>query len=408
MSSHTMSQPSQGEVAGRQSRSGTHPTTKTTAKRQSKPVVTTARVPPNASSEAVQEVATQLQSVQITNHYEKTIMTGNARGILGNFYQTHHHIYSDGSPGPIDIDASSTAEFLHTVLAAVDKYKRTQNEAAWAEAGEEWGTLIAETLSEPSSRASVAAPLVGTHQLTSVTGNVQEGRERSQQQIQRHSQWPPDTSSEPEVAQQITPANTIRHPLSSASVAASRGFQGLSDRYKQRNGSFFDVGRVFATLWSEHSSSTMTREEIRESELNGKDLNLTLAPVGINVSSHIRRFIVVMKRDGYCRCVAITTHGGKGLLKQGLTSREIRSHAILYDSNSHPTRLRHEPATSQRPLAVDMADGQTLAGSSLASVYLAKLYCVEWNIKVMDIGKVCRRDLPHFLASVEAEIFGEM
>lgn len=161
----TMSQPTQGRIAGRQSRSGARLTMETTPElRSSKTVVTT-----TASLDAVQETAAQLQRVESTNHYGDTFMMGNARGIFGNFYQTHQHIYSDGPPRPIDIDASSAAELLHTVMVAVDKYKRTQNEAAWAEAGEELATLIAETLSEPSSRASVAAPPADTHHLTSVT-----------------------------------------------------------------------------------------------------------------------------------------------------------------------------------------------------------------------------------------------
>lgn len=308
----------------------------------------------------------QLQSVQVTNRYENTIMTGNARGILGNFYQTHHHIYSDSPPDPIDIDSSSTAELLHTVLAAVDKYKRTQNEAAWAEAGEELGTLIAETLSEPSSRASVAAPFAGTHQLTSVTGNVQKGRERSQLQIIGVAQSQPDTSPEQEIAQQIAPANTICYPSSSTSAATTREsevselskiarapettmLKNLSSKYRQRGGSFFETGRVFATLWSEYSPSIMTRAGAYKHELTGWNPHVTLSPYGTGVYTYLRRFTVVKNRHGYCSCVAITTYGGKGLLDRGLTSREIKSHAIGYDSNSGPTRLRDEPVTHNLP-----------------------------------------------------------
>lgn len=53
-----------------------------------------------------------------------------------------------------------------------------------------------------------------------------------------------------------------------------------------------------------------------------------------------------------------------------------------------------------------MANGQTLNGSSC--VHLANLYCVEWNLKVMDVGKVCRPHLPSLLALVKAEVVGEM
>lgn len=215
-------------------------------------------------------------------------------------------------------------------------------------------------------------------------------RERSQLQIHGDAQPQPDMSSEQEKAQQIAPANISRHPLSLASAAASSGFQvcGLpsierettvtryrSSDYKQGNGSFFESGRVFATLWSEQLGSTITRTDSHGPELSGKNPNITLAPYGTNVYSYVRRFIVVKNRHGYCRCVPITTYNGKGLLKPGLTPRDIDAHAIVYDSNRDQVRPKDEPATSKSPIAVDMAGMQSLAPSSL--VHLAKPYCMQ-------------------------------
>ena len=110
------------------------------------PRVPSGRVIAVPHAEAIQDLAAQLHNVNISNHYERTVLRDNARGIVGNVYHTHQHVYSAGPLGPIDIDANTTAKLLHTILAAADEYRKVHIEGMSAAAAEELSAMIADSL----------------------------------------------------------------------------------------------------------------------------------------------------------------------------------------------------------------------------------------------------------------------
>jgi len=174
-------------------------------------------------------------------------------------------------------------------------------------------------------------------------------------------------------------------------------------KYLIRNGKkFFVPGRVFAVLWSEqigHPNSKSSRVYEYRPKLN---LNVTSGPYNTDIFSHIRRFVVVRNRHGYCWCLSISTYGGRGLLKPGLSEGEIKAHTIIHDSRKKAMRLKGEPDMVYRPIAIEMVEGETLVQAS--RIHLAKPYSVEWNVKAMDVGMVCRQDIEALLGCVRKEL----
>jgi hypothetical protein len=65
-------------------------------------------------------------------------------------------------------------------------------------------------------------------------------------------------------------------------------------------------------------------------------------------------------------------------------------------SNTSPTRLATERQMTKQPLAVDSVKGQKLDG--LSRVNFDKVYTVEHNIKVMDIGRISQTSMPKLIS----------
>jgi hypothetical protein len=88
----------------------------------------------------------------------------------------------------------------------------------------------------------------------------------------------------------------------------------------------------------------------------------------------------------------ITTYGGRGTLKTGLDQGQ---HAIIYMQGQAPARLAAETGMVKEPLQVIPARNQKL--SPMSRVNFAKMYTVEHNVKVMDVGKVSQDSLPKLI-----------
>lgn len=183
----------------------------------------------------------------------------------------------------------------------------------------------------------------------------------------------------------------------------------LAPAFKIRSSSFFVEGRVFAILWHEGAGelgNKATKALMVPSEKEGKSLNpnFSIARFGSRVFTHIRRMIVIRRRHGYCWCVSIGTYGGKGLAKEGLTQTEVNEHAILYDNTHKPAAyLPGEPQSNKRPIAVKLADGQKLDTAS--RIHLGKPFNINYNLKVMDVGRIVQEDIEALSGYVYTELF---
>lgn len=87
----------------------------------------------------------------------------------------------------------------------------------------------------------------------------------------------------------------------------------------------------------------------------------------------------------------IATYGRQGTLKSGLSEADIKAHAVIYmvDTSS-------EAAPGERivknPIAVKPAkEDQKL--HSMSRINFDKIYTIEHNVKVMNVGKVAEGSL---------------
>lgn len=181
--------------------------------------------------------------------------------------------------------------------------------------------------------------------------------------------------------------------ISSSQKIADGDRESLDHRYYKRPDAkkFFVVGRLFAMLWHENAG-----ESFRS---GSSDLSMPVAGVakyGEMIYSHIRRFAVVRERHGYCLCIPINTYAGKGVLKGGLSQETRQAHAVIYSANTKPFMNPEESSMIiKQPIAVHMASSDQKL-DEMSRIDFSKVYTVEWNVKVMNIGKVTRESMPIF------------
>jgi len=168
----------------------------------------------------------------------------------------------------------------------------------------------------------------------------------------------------------------------------------LDPRYKKRKDAkdFFTVGRVFSLLWHENAGENKLGDYLSEAVYN----RTTQGRYGERIFSHIRRMAVVQQRQGYCVCVPINTYSGKGLTKPGLNSEEKARHAVIFDATCHPFHLASEAdVTDKKPIAVNMADSEQKL-DPMSRINFGKPYSIEWNVKVMNVGRIAEKSRAAF------------
>jgi hypothetical protein len=159
---------------------------------------------------------------------------------------------------------------------------------------------------------------------------------------------------------------------------------------------FFVVGRVFAMLWHEgagdkkggHLSQAEPFSVQRNSKRRGK--------YNEEVFSHIRRMAVVKARHGYCWCVPINTYNYQGVAKKGLSREDREAHSIIYMDDTNPSMHSAEKGMMfKSPIAVSAASSEQKL-HYMSRINFGKVYSVEWNVKVMNVGKIHRDSMFNF------------
>jgi mRNA-degrading endonuclease toxin of MazEF toxin-antitoxin module len=93
----------------------------------------------------------------------------------------------------------------------------------------------------------------------------------------------------------------------------------------------------------------------------------------------------------------VHTYGGRGVSKPGLSKADREAHTIIYMSDTEPTKLPEESDLNKTPIAVEKSSSdQKLHPSSRLN--FAKIHTVNWNVKVMNVGKVARESMPRLVA----------
>jgi hypothetical protein len=169
--------------------------------------------------------------------------------------------------------------------------------------------------------------------------------------------------------------------------------EDLDPRYYKRQDAkkFFVVGRVFALLWHESAGEGKPGAEPSSFE------HTTLGRYGQRVFSHIRRMAVVRERQGYCVCIPINTYGNQGVMKPGLGTAERQAHSVIHANNTAPYMNEGERAfLIKKPIAVNMASKEQKL-DKMSRINFGKPSSVEWNVKVMHVGKVVPESVATFL-----------
>jgi len=228
-------------------------------------------------------------------------------------------------------------------------------------------TPLSEPVAQGSSNRSLSTPL----ETSSAISEEQTAR----------TQWPPvpNNSLEFEVTYQpvaftdaaYVPVSQQSAPVNPRHIVGTPGaVEPLDPRYSVRNHdyrSFFREGRVFSTLWTEVSSKTNRNQTFISSVVYGEQ-----------VSTKIRRFVVVRQRETCCNCLPVTSYEGRGAKKFGIS---LNDHAQIY-SDKYPKKVN---GISKKALKVIISAGAPkIKESSL--VNCGRIYTVECNVKVMDIG----------------------
>jgi len=114
--------------------------------------------------------------------------------------------------------------------------------------------------------------------------------------------------------------------------------------------------------------------------------------------------IVIRQRRGYCVCVPIYSYGRQGV-KKNMPEVEKQAHAIIYEhGRTAPRPLPDEPQFRKAPIAAKMDGGETLWPSS--RIHFGKMHTVEYNVKVMEIGRIAERSKADFETYWKQELLG--
>jgi hypothetical protein len=139
------------------------------------------------------------------------------------------------------------------------------------------------------------------------------------------------------------------------------------------------------TLWSEPASSTAR---------DGP--NFSSSTIGGRIFSETRRFIVVRGGHGYALCCPIQTYQKRGTTKSRIN---LENHAIVYVAGSEPKLLPEEESPGMGNFPIVIEDKSVTIDLS-SRLNFGKVYTVEHNIKVRNIGKISKESLPRLKAAL--------
>jgi hypothetical protein len=109
----------------------------------------------------------------------------------------------------------------------------------------------------------------------------------------------------------------------------------------------------------------------------------------------VRRYLSPLRTDHSNR--PINTYNGQGVTKPGLSEGDRRAHAIIYMTGIRPFCLpEEEKYLTKKPIAVEKASADQRL-DPMSRLNFKKVYTIEHNVKVMNVGKVAKDSLPALL-----------
>lgn len=182
-------------------------------------------------------------------------------------------------------------------------------------------------------------------------------------------------------------------PLGAQNAAIKQGntidINRLKPGYGLKNGYlFFERGRVFSVMFPEPMGIN-PMDTRKEPNVNP---NVVEGPKGEKIYCRIKSFVVIKRRHGYSVCVPINSYLFRGVQRK----HEQGSHSIIYDSRlkKAPVPFEGETGMTKIPIAVDVNRGQKLDPAS--RINFGRVTSIEWNVSVLDIGRVAQSSMPVF------------
>jgi len=121
----------------------------------------------------------------------------------------------------------------------------------------------------------------------------------------------------------------------------------------------------------------------------------TITRLNAGSYAELRRFVVIRAGYGSSKCLAIETYSGKATLKPNLVNRQ--QHAIIYTSKHAPEEYSYEgedgtivrESLEKDPIKVNAEqDGPEGILDPRSRINYSKIYTVEYDVRVLNIGKV--------------------
>ena len=282
---------------------------------------------------------------------------------VGDITKTFSHLQTGSLTG---YDKPSFAKYQN--LGAIAASPRTQDPNLRHAAVPPQGTAYSTSL--PSDRLERPAPSSAQPRGPKVQGNrdsaLLQGESRHGSRL--------DGSIDEGRSQASDPSHDSLIPsLRGNAVPKAVNESSMDPRFKKRApreaGTFFKVGRVFATLWhTEHTSAIP--DDISRAKW------VTPMGLGVKVFSHVRRFAVVKEGHGYCWAVPINTYNAQGVKKSGFNRADIEGHAIIYMQGTRPLELNNEPSMPKHPIQVVPAE-RNCELHKASRINFAKVHTVE-------------------------------
>ncbi|KAF9893674.1 hypothetical protein FE257_009842 [Aspergillus nanangensis] len=175
-------------------------------------------------------------------------------------------------------------------------------------------------------------------------------------------------------------------------ISTSNTNSRLDSRYKVPPPAFFKPGRVFSILWHEAPGSTRQNQSYISEAIYQTRFDE-------QVYCGIRRMVVVKELAQCSLCFSIHTYGGRGV---GKDTSDASKHAIIYMEGHRPVQGPNEPPLTKEPLEIRPVSADEKL-DSMSRINFGKLYTVEHNVKVREVGRITQRSMSRFVDYARAE-----
>lgn len=174
-----------------------------------------------------------------------------------------------------------------------------------------------------------------------------------------------------------------------------------------------NFSKVFSILWHENAGSNPRDTQTVASQ------GIFTTRYGEKVFSTIRRMVVVKEHAQCAWCLyafnlspkaglqicanftsPIYTYNRRGVSKY---SADAAKHSIVYTEGTRPMAAADEPRMSRAPIEI-RPNSLEHRLDPMSRLNFSKLFTVEYNVKVLPVGKVTERSMPAFLDYARQEL----